>query len=90
MEFEWDEAKNASNLAKHGVSFELAHEFDWYGAIVVRDDRMDYGEERYLARGHAADGAGYSIVFTRRGAAIRVISIRPFNRKEYSRYGKRE
>lgn len=90
MDFEWDEAKNSSNLAKHGVSFGLVRSFDWSGAIIERDDRTDYGEDRFLARGVAADGQGYSIVFTFRVAAIRIISIRPFNRKEHRRYGKKE
>lgn len=90
MDFEWDEAKNISNRAKHGVGFELASSFDWPNAIVELDDRADYGEDRFLARGVATNGQGYSIVFTFRGSAIRVISIRPFNRKEHLRYGKNE
>lgn len=90
MEFEWDEAKNASNRAKHGVDFTLAISFDWSGALIGRDDRAEYGEDRFLARGYALDGQGYSIVFTLRGPTTRVISIRPFNSKEYSRYGKSE
>ena len=29
MEFEWDPDKAANNLEKHGVSFEVAWDFDW-------------------------------------------------------------
>lgn len=90
MQFEWDEAKNALNKAKHGVDFALTSSFDWSSALIERDDRVDYGEDRFLARGYAADGQGYSIVFTQRGPMTRVISIRPFNSKEYLRYGKNE
>ena len=90
MEFEWDEAKNASNLTKHGVSFALAQSFDWGEALIEPDQRSDYGEDRFLARGYAEDGLGYSIVFTFRGSAIRVISIRQFNRKEEKRYGRHQ
>ena len=90
MDFEWDEAKNASNLIKHDVAFELARTFGWDAAVIERDDRSDYGEDRFLARGYAADGVGYSIVFTFRVSAIRVISIRQFNRKEEGRYGRQE
>jgi uncharacterized DUF497 family protein len=90
MEFEWDEGKNATNLIKHHVGFEVAESFDWPGAIIDRDDRRDYGEDRYLARGWADDGVGYSIVFTFRGPVIRIISVRPFNRKEESRYGRQD
>ena len=88
MEFEWDEAKNATNLVKHRVDFHLVHTFDWAGAIIEPDNRYDYGEDRLLARGYAEDGLGYSIVFTFRGHFIRVISLREFNRKEEKRYGR--
>ena len=87
MDFEWDEAKNRTNLAKHHVRFELVEMFNWDTAVIELDDRADYGEERYLARGHTYDGAGYSIVFTHRGSAVRIISVRPFNKKEETRYG---
>lgn len=43
MKFEWDEAKNQANVAKHGVSFEQAQEiFDGIVWTSV-DDRVDYG-----------------------------------------------
>jgi len=87
MDFEWDEAKNLSNLAKHHVRFELVEMFNWDAAVIELDDRADYGEERHLARGYTYDGVGYSIVFTFRGSVVRVISVRPFNRKEETRYG---
>ena len=29
MEYEWDEAKRRGNLAKHGIDFATAAEFDW-------------------------------------------------------------
>lgn len=90
MDFEWDEAKSASNRAKHGVNFELVRSFDWLGAIIELDDRADYGEDRFLARGVTMDGQGYSIVFTFRGSVVRIISVRPFNRKEHMRYGKNQ
>ena len=87
MEFEWDEAKAASNFAKHGVSFEIVRSFDWEGAIVVVDDRRDYGEERSVAYGRGADGDMYVVAFTMRGSAIRIISVRPLGRGEYKLYG---
>lgn len=56
MQFEWDEAKAAANLAKHGVSFEDAAQvfFDplLYDGL---DDRFEYGEERWVAIGMASD-----------------------------------
>jgi uncharacterized DUF497 family protein len=87
LEFEWDEAKAASNLAKHGLSFEIAYGFDWESSPMVLDLRFDYGEARYLAFGPATDGKKYVVAFTFRGAACRIISVRPFGRKEHRIYG---
>lgn len=42
--FEWDDAKAASNAAKHGVRFEVAvHVFDDPMRVDLADDRKDYG-----------------------------------------------
>jgi uncharacterized protein len=87
MDFEWDEDKNRSNLAKHGVGFELAASFLWDRAIIRADTRRDYGEPRFIARGPALDGGGYHIAFTLRSTNVRIISIRRFNTKDYVRYG---
>ena len=47
MDYEWDEAKAASNLAKHGVSFTAAaRALEDPHKIELIDDRFDYGEER--------------------------------------------
>jgi uncharacterized DUF497 family protein len=47
VEYEWDEAKAASNLAKHGISFTAAaRALDDPDKIEILDDRFDYGEER--------------------------------------------
>jgi len=45
--FEWDEKKNRTNLAKHGIGFDLAREaFDDPFAITTQDRDVD-GEQRY-------------------------------------------
>ena len=49
MEFEWDEAKRISNLAKHGLDFSEVERFAWASAHIGRDLRFDYGEERFTA-----------------------------------------
>lgn len=82
MDFEWDEVKNARNRYKHHVDFSLAREFDWNHASIEPDLRRDYGEDRFLARGMGPDNTGYHIVFTMRNGRIRIISMRPFNRKD--------
>jgi len=42
-DFEWDDAKAAANLAKHGVTFEQARDaFNDPFAVDFVDDRADY------------------------------------------------
>ena len=48
MQIEFDPAKDAANLAKHGVSLALARELDWEAALVWVDDRFEYGEVRRI------------------------------------------
>lgn len=86
-EFDWDEGKAASNLAKHGVSFEVVWELDWHNTITLPDDRFDYGELRFVGYGRTLDGTGYVVAFTFRGTTKRIISVRRFGRKEIKFYG---
>ncbi len=56
--FEWDEAKNRSNLLKHGLDFGDAEKVFAGPSITFVDDRFDYGEgrgyrPRAARRGHA-------------------------------------
>ena len=50
-------------------------------AVIITDDRFDYGEVRYLAFGDI-DGSSHCLVFTLRGNEVRAISLRRANRKE--------
>lgn len=86
MTFEWHEGKAARNLAKHGVPFEYAtrvfldaHRLD------AKDDRGDYGEERWLTLGLIA-GRLYAVAYTERGESIRLISARKANPRERRQY----
>jgi uncharacterized protein len=86
MEFEWDEEKDAANRAKHGVGLELAARMDWIGGKTERDDRIDYGEERY----RLVSPLGMRLflcVFTLRDGRIRIISLRKTNKRETKRHG---
>lgn len=86
MDIEFDPAKDARNKAeKDGLSLADAAEFDLTNAVVLVDDRKDYGEVRYRAFGRV-DGKGYCLVFTLRGDAIRLISYRRAHEKEMRRY----
>ena len=87
MKIDFDADKNAKNIAERGISFELAAEFDWETALVGRDRRKDYGEDRYKALGVIEDRL-YVLVFTVREKGIRVISLRKANRREGIEYEK--
>ena len=51
MKFEWDDRKAASNLAKHGVSFELARSV-WNDPLhAILPDSVERGEQRWHAIG---------------------------------------
>ena len=38
-------------MAKHGIDFSLAEDFDWEQATDTEDDRRDYGETCRVALG---------------------------------------
>lgn len=86
MEFEWDEQKNQANIAKHGVSFEEAAAIFDYPTSEIVDSRVDYGETRYIAIGRNQYFVIFTVVYTERGEAIRIISARRANKRERSLY----
>lgn len=83
--YTFDPAKAAANKATHDVDFAAAGAFDWDTALVVEDDRRDYGEQRYIALG-AIRGRIHVMVFTPRGGTVRLISLRKANDREIRRY----
>ena len=87
MLYEWDEQKRAANKARHRVDFLVVVDFDWDSALVAPDDRYDYGEERYVSIG-PINGRLHVLIFTRRDAAVRVISLRKANEREVKQYEK--
>ncbi len=85
-DFEWDDAKAAANLARHGVSFEMAREvFDDRAAYDREDTSMNYGEDRFLTVGLAARRL-LSVAWTSRGSRVRIISVRMATAKERRAY----
>ena len=62
---------------------------DWVGAIVRRDTRKDYGEDRYQALADGLDGRPYVVVFTMREDVMWVISFRRAHAMERQTYGKK-
>jgi uncharacterized DUF497 family protein len=84
--YEWDDAKNAINIAKHGVSFMLAQRIFDGPVLTVRDDRKDYGEARQVSIGVIDDIAVLTVVHTDRRGKLRIISARPASERERRRY----
>ncbi|MFY9822312.1 MAG: BrnT family toxin [Thermoanaerobaculia bacterium] len=85
MRIEFDPAKDLANQAKHGVSLALAGELDWDAALVWIDDRFEYGETRMVALAPTTSIL-YYVAFVDRGEAMRIISLRPANRREVKHY----
>lgn len=83
MAITFDPAKEAANIAKHGIS--LARVADLEPILVVEDDRYDYGEVRKLVFGTIGRVA-YCAVITERRTETRVISLRRARAKEIKRY----
>ncbi len=83
MRFEWDEEKNRSNLAKHGISFEFATLLFEGRVLEIGDDRAD--EVRFNAIG-LIDGRAFVCVYADRGDIRRIISLRKATRNEWNAY----
>lgn len=83
MEFEWDTAKAEANLAKHGVSFEVAAELDWSNALIT--PQVVRGKARFAALAPVGDRLHFC-AYVIRGEVRRIISLRKANRREVYRY----
>jgi uncharacterized protein len=86
MEFEWDSAKDASNLRKHGVPFDFAKSaWDDSGRVERPDTRSDYGEPRCISFARIGVRV-YVITHTQREGRTRIISARKANSRETRNY----
>ncbi|MFP4889299.1 BrnT family toxin [Paraburkholderia sp. EG304] len=85
MDITYDPAKNESNIEKHGVSLEMAAMLDWSDVMAYVDTRADYTEVREVGFGVIGDRL-YCVVFTQRGNAMHIISMRKANKREVKSY----
>jgi uncharacterized DUF497 family protein len=83
VKFEWDAAKAAANLAKHGVAFDIAPELDWADALIVRQTVR--GEDRNAALVPLGDRLHFC-AYVVRADVFRIISLRKANTREVRRY----
>ena len=75
--FEWDEAKAATNVDKHRVSFEeAASVFEDPLAYTFGDPDHSIGERRMLTFGYSRSGHLLAVIHAERGRSIRIISAR--------------
>jgi hypothetical protein len=84
MRFEFDAATSKANLAKHGIDFEMAQDLwrDVEGLLVP---------SRYLKESRKLlvaqrEGKLWTAIFTERGEATRIISVRRSRDNERSAY----
>ena len=91
LRFEWDEAKAAANLDKHGISFEEAQTvFGDPNTITLFDDQHSNVEDRFVDIGMSANGRILVVVYTENEARIRIISCRRATPKERRQYERRQ
>ena len=83
MEFAWSETKRAANLKAHGLDFVDTPRVFEGATYTFEDDRLSYGEERFITLGLLA-GIPVSIVHTETDHEIRIISFRKATAREAS------
>ena len=87
--FEWDEGNIDKNFLKHDVqNWECEQIFFNDPLIVLGDPRHSFTEIRWAAFGRTDADRFLTVIFTRRGKLLRVISASDMSRKERNFYEK--
>jgi uncharacterized protein len=84
VEFEFDPAKSASNLEKHGIDFTAVQAL-WDDPMRVEVPARTVDEPRWLVIGQIA-GRHWSAVVTYREQQVRIISARRSRKEETALY----
>lgn len=82
MDIEFDPAKDAANVLKHGISLARAADLD---VRIFVSDSSRFDEPRYRLYG-LIDGHWHCLVAADRGTSVRAISLRRAGPKEVKRY----
>lgn len=89
IQFDWDTKKAATNLKKHGISFEEARSvfYDEF-AVQFYDDEHSEGEDRFLMLGLSCESKILLVCHCERdaGHTIRIISARKATNNERRLY----
>lgn len=88
MDIEYPFSKRDITLAERGLDMARAAEIFDGATLTVEDDREDYGEIRLITIGFLDDRM-VVMVWTERGAARRIISLRKANEREQKAYAPR-
>ena len=88
MKITLDPAKRATTLRDRNLDFADAAEVFAGKALNIPDERRDYGETRIITVG-SPRGRMVIVVWTQRGNARHVFSMRKANDREKARFGKR-
>lgn len=88
MLIEFDSVKRALTLAQRQLDFMRAQDVFAGLTFDATDNRFDYGEERTITFG-ALDDRWVVVVWTQRGEARRIISMRYANEREIAEYADR-
>ena len=91
MEITFDLNKSKTNKSKHGFSLAEANNLDWDNMVIFEDDRVDYGESRYVGITYGLAYLGdrlFSVCFTESNdfASCRIISLRLATKQEMKKY----
>lgn len=87
MQIEWDPAKAAANLKKHGVSFEEAATSMLDPLALAQEDPTSTDEARWVLVGMSAAARLLTVVYALRSEErVRLISARKATRKEEAYY----
>jgi uncharacterized protein len=84
VEFEFDDSKSQSNLAKHGINFLEAQQL-WADPERVEILARTEDEARFLNIGKIAQNC-WSVIITYRENRVRIISVRRARKEEVTIY----
>ena len=84
MIFEFDATKSAANKDKHGIDFDEAQRL-WQDPWLLEAPANTRDEPRFLSIGRITD-KHWTAIWTPRGDAIRLISVRRARKEEIAAY----
>lgn len=84
----YDPVKRNATLEARGMDFDDAAAVFEGDTLDLVDDRSDYGEQRIITTGRLA-GRTVIVVWTQRGEARHIISMRKANEREERRFAQR-